>query len=52
MTTMYVVGQQQQADGLFAGNLTVVNLAATTSATITAIPRFRSAMARRAHSAA
>ncbi len=38
MTTMYVVGQQQQADGLFSGNLTVLNLAATASATITAIP--------------
>jgi hypothetical protein len=25
-STMYVVGQQLQADGLFAGNLTVVNL--------------------------
>jgi len=27
--TLYVVGQQQQADGLFAGNMTVVNLSSS-----------------------
>jgi hypothetical protein len=30
-STMYVVGQQLQPDGLFAGNLTVVNLASNTA---------------------
>jgi hypothetical protein len=35
-TTMYVAGQQLQADGLFTGNLTVVNLAQTASSTISA----------------
>ena len=35
-STMYVAGQQLQPDGLFAGNLTVVNLAATASSTATA----------------
>jgi len=35
-STMYVVGQQLQADGLFAGNLTIVNLAGTASSTATA----------------
>ncbi len=30
-STMYVVGQQLQADGLFAGNLTVVNLNGNTT---------------------
>jgi hypothetical protein len=33
-TTMYVAGQQPQADGLFSGNLTVVSLAGTASSTI------------------
>jgi hypothetical protein len=35
-TTMYVAGQQLQPDGLFTGNLTVVNLAETASSTISA----------------
>ena len=35
-TTMYVAGQQLQPDGLFTGNLTVVNLAQTPSSTISA----------------
>lgn len=35
-STMYVVGQQLQPDGLFAGNLTILNLAATGSSTISA----------------
>jgi hypothetical protein len=35
-STMYVVGQQFQPDGLFAGNLTVVNLAPTASGTVSA----------------
>jgi hypothetical protein len=35
-STMYVVGQQPQSDGLFSGNLTVVNLAASSSSTISA----------------
>jgi hypothetical protein len=35
-STMYVAGQQLQSDGLFAGNLTVVNLARTASSTATA----------------
>jgi len=35
-TTMYVAGQQLQTDGLFAGNVTVLNLAATASGTISA----------------
>ncbi len=35
-STMYVVGQQLLPDGLFAGNLTVVNLAGTASSTATA----------------
>lgn len=30
-TTMYVVGQQQQSDGLFSGNLTLVNLSNNTA---------------------
>src|ERR1019366_10614774 len=30
-STMYVIGQQLQADGLFSGNLTVVNLANNTA---------------------
>jgi hypothetical protein len=30
-TTMYVVGQQKQPDGLFSGNLTVVNLSNNTA---------------------
>jgi hypothetical protein len=30
-STMYAVGQQPQADGLFSGNLTVVNLASNTA---------------------
>ncbi len=35
-STMYVAGQQQQPDGLFSGNLTVVNLAQTASSTLSA----------------
>jgi len=35
-STMYVVGQQLQADGLFTGNLTLVSLAQTGSSTISA----------------
>lgn len=35
-STMYVAGQQLQPDGLFSGNLTVVNLAATGSSTLSA----------------
>jgi hypothetical protein len=35
-TTMYVVGQQLQSDGLFTGNLTVVNLAASATGTVSA----------------
>jgi hypothetical protein len=35
-TTMYTVGQQLQPDGLFTGNLTVVNLAQGASSTISA----------------
>ena len=35
-STMYVVGQQQQPDGLFTGNLTVVNLAANATGTMSA----------------
>jgi hypothetical protein len=35
-STMYVVGQQMQPDGLFTGNLTLVNLAGTASSTATA----------------
>ena len=35
-STMYVAGQQLQQDGLFSGNLTVVNLAATPSSTLSA----------------
>jgi hypothetical protein len=34
--TMYVAGQRLQPDGLFAGNLTVVNLAVNASSTATA----------------
>jgi hypothetical protein len=34
--TMYVVGQQLQPDGLFTGNLTVVNVAANSTSTMTA----------------
>jgi hypothetical protein len=37
-TTMYVVGQQQQVDGLFTGNLTLVNLAANSTGTMSAGP--------------
>jgi hypothetical protein len=37
-TTMYVVGQQRQTDGLFSGNLTVLDLVANASATVTAVP--------------
>ena len=36
-STMYVVGQQPQSDGLFAGNLTVVNLTNNTAGSSTAI---------------
>lgn len=35
-TTMYVVGQQRQPDGLFTGNLTVVNLAPGGTGTLSA----------------
>jgi hypothetical protein len=35
-TTMYVVGQQPQSDGLFSGNLTLVNLAANSTGTMSA----------------
>jgi hypothetical protein len=35
-TTMYVAGQQLQADGLFTGNLTVVNLSQSASSTMSA----------------
>ena len=35
-STMYVVGQQLQPDGLFTGNLTMVNLSATGSSTLSA----------------
>ena len=35
-STMYVVGQQLHPDGLFGGNLTLVNLAASGSSTISA----------------
>jgi len=35
-STLYVVGQQLEPDGLFTGNLTVVNLAPGTSGTISA----------------
>jgi hypothetical protein len=35
-STMYVVGQQQVPDGLFTGNLTVVNLTGTATSTISA----------------
>lgn len=35
-STMYVVGQQLQPDGLFTGNLTVVNLAANATGTMSA----------------
>jgi hypothetical protein len=35
-STMYVAGQQLQPDGLFTGNVTVVNLAQTASSTISA----------------
>jgi hypothetical protein len=35
-STMYVAGQQLQPDGLFTGNVTVVNLAQTASGTISA----------------
>ena len=34
---MYVVGQQPQPDGLFTGNLTVVNLSSNTAASPTSI---------------
>ena len=33
-STMYVVGQQLQPDGLFTGNLTIVNLAASATGTM------------------
>lgn len=36
-TTMYVVGQQLQPDGLFSGNLTVVNLSTNTAGSPTSI---------------
>lgn len=36
-STMYVVGQQPQTDGLFAGNLTVVNLTSNTAGTPTPV---------------
>ncbi len=36
-TTLYVSGQQQQADGLFAGNLTTLNIAALIATPSTAI---------------
>jgi hypothetical protein len=36
INTMYVAGQQPRPDGLFSGNLTVVNLAATASGTMSA----------------
>ena len=36
-TTLYVSGQQQQADGLFAGNLTTLNVAALISSPSTAV---------------
>ncbi len=36
-STMYVVGQQRQADGLFGGNLTVLNLNANTAGAPTSI---------------
>lgn len=36
-STMYVVGQQPQPDGLFTGNLTVVNLSSNTAASPTSI---------------
>jgi hypothetical protein len=35
-STMYVVGQQMQPDGLFSGNLTLVNLAASSAGTMSA----------------
>lgn len=35
-TTLYVAGQQLQADGLFTGNLTVVNLAGSGAGTLSA----------------
>lgn len=35
-STMYVVGQQLQSDGLFTGNLTLVNLAASATGTMSA----------------
>jgi len=35
-STMYVAGQQAQPDGLFSGNVTVVNLTGTASSTATA----------------
>ena len=35
-STMYVAGQQLQSDGLWAGNLTVLNLAPGSGATVTA----------------
>jgi hypothetical protein len=36
-STMYVVGQQRQTDGLFAGNLTVLNLNSNTAGSPTSI---------------
>jgi hypothetical protein len=36
VTTMYVAGQKLQPDGLFSGNLTVLNLVASSSSTVTA----------------
>jgi hypothetical protein len=36
-TTLYVSGQQQQPDGLFAGNLTTLNIAAMISSPSTAV---------------
>ncbi|WP_158943176.1 hypothetical protein [Granulicella sp. S190] len=36
-TTLYVAGQQQQPDGLFAGNLSTINLASNTVTSVTSI---------------
>jgi hypothetical protein len=36
-TTLYVSGQQQQPDGLFAGNLSTINLASNTVTSVTSI---------------
>ena len=37
VSTMYVVGQQPQPDGLFAGNLTVIDLGSSTASSPTSI---------------